>query len=292
MEDADVLATDLYGRRPHARGGIELRSDLRGEVGRIEINEFGVAHAGDSEAPVEPVGTGAVLVMDAEENVAPAIVRECSDRAKPDMRIAQAEIGLAFVLIGFTGAETPDPVCPSLEQRRDRLRVERTAGNGPLRCGRHHRDTRRRLLEVCQKRVKRRIVGYGDRRSVAVSSVANVRDPARIHLPIGPVEVELDGAVAHNQTTFYEAWRLVIQRYGIKNPYTGRGAIMGLLPHGPHNVRDVLATHILKQTGSYEQASYAIQDTPETVLKHYGRFLPQDKAALAAQILNRVWEAA
>ena len=97
---------------------------------------------------------------------------------------------------------------------------------------------------------------------------------------------------AYNMTTFYEAWRLTIQRYGVRNPYTGRGAIEGLLPHGPHNVRDVLATHILKQTGSYEQASYAIQDTPETVAKHYGRFLPQDKAALAAQILNQVWEAA
>ena len=60
----------------------------------------------------------------------------------------------------------------------------------------------------------------------------------------------------------------------------------------PHNVRDVLATHILKQTGSYEQASYAIQDTPDMVAQHYGRFLPQDKAALAAKILNRVWEAA
>ncbi|CCF21010.1 protein of unknown function [Pseudorhizobium banfieldiae] len=80
--------------------------------------------------------------------------------------------------------------------------------------------------------------------------------------------------------------------YGIYNPYTGRAAIKGLLPHGPHNVRDVLATHILKQTGSYEQASYAIQDTPDVVQQHYGRFLPQDKAALAARILNKVWEAA
>jgi hypothetical protein len=97
---------------------------------------------------------------------------------------------------------------------------------------------------------------------------------------------------SYDQTTFYEAWRLAIQRYGIYNPYTGRGAIKGLLPHGPHNVRDVLATHILKQTGSYEQASYAIQDTPEMVANHYGRFLPQDKAALAARILNEVWEAA
>lgn len=96
---------------------------------------------------------------------------------------------------------------------------------------------------------------------------------------------------AYDQTTFYEAWRLIIQRYGIYNPYTGRGAIKGLLPHGPHNVRDVLATHILKRTGSYEQASYAIQDTPDMVAKHYGRFLPQDKAALAARILNQVWEA-
>jgi hypothetical protein len=97
---------------------------------------------------------------------------------------------------------------------------------------------------------------------------------------------------SYDQNTFYEAWRLTIQRYGIYNPYTGRGAIAGLLPHGPHNVRDVLATHILKQTGSYEQASYAIQDTPDMVAQHYGRFLPHDKAALAARILNQVWEAA
>lgn len=97
---------------------------------------------------------------------------------------------------------------------------------------------------------------------------------------------------AYDQTTFYEAWRLTIQRYGIYNPYTKRGAIVGLLPHGPHNIRDIVSTHILKKTGSYEQASYAIQDTPDMVAKHYGRFLPQDKAALAAQILNKVWDAA
>jgi hypothetical protein len=94
----------------------------------------------------------------------------------------------------------------------------------------------------------------------------------------------------YDQTTFYEAWRLVIRRYGIFNPWTGRGAVKGLLPHGPHNVRDVLATHILKKTGSYEQASYAIQDTPDMVAQHYGRFLPQDKAAIAAKVLNRVWD--
>ncbi|MFC0104491.1 hypothetical protein [Sphingopyxis terrae] len=96
---------------------------------------------------------------------------------------------------------------------------------------------------------------------------------------------------AYSQTGFYEAWRLTIQRYGIYNPYTGRGAIKGLLPHGPHNVRDVLATHVLKKTGSYEQAGYAIQDSPEIVAKHYGRFFPQDKSALAAVVLNEAWAA-
>lgn len=94
------------------------------------------------------------------------------------------------------------------------------------------------------------------------------------------------------QTSFYEAWRHTIERYGVFNPYTGRGAIKGLLPHGPHNVRDVLATHILKRTGSYEQAGYAIQDTAETVARYYARFLPNDKAAVAARILDEVWAAA
>jgi hypothetical protein len=99
-------------------------------------------------------------------------------------------------------------------------------------------------------------------------------------------------SASFSQAGFYEAWRMMTQRYGVYNPFTGRGAIKGLLPHGPHNVRDVLATHILKQTGSFEQASYAIQDTPEMVAKHYGRFLPQDKAAMAAKILNAAWSSA
>ncbi len=49
---------------------------------------------------------------------------------------------------------------------------------------------------------------------------------------------------------------------------------------------------ILKQSGSYQQASYALLDTPDVVQQHYGSFLPQDKSPLAAKILNQVWEAA
>ena len=90
--------------------------------------------------------------------------------------------------------------------------------------------------------------------------------------------------------SFYMAWRLAIERYGIYNPFTKRGVIVGLQPHGPHNIRDVLATHVLKKTGSFELAGYAIQASPLTVAKHYGRFLPNDKAAMAEKILDLAWQ--
>ena len=93
----------------------------------------------------------------------------------------------------------------------------------------------------------------------------------------------------HNMHTYHQCWREMILRYGIFNPYTNRGAIKGLLPHGPHAVRDVLATHLLKTTGSYELASFAIQDSLEAVMKHYARFLPHEKIARAAEEVNKVW---
>ena len=74
--------------------------------------------------------------------------------------------------------------------------------------------------------------------------------------------------------------------------WTKRGEIEGLFPLGPNKVRDILAPHILKRSGSHVQAGSAIQDTPDMVAQHYGRFLPQDESEIAARILNQVWEAA
>jgi hypothetical protein len=93
-----------------------------------------------------------------------------------------------------------------------------------------------------------------------------------------------------NEFNFYSIWKEMIRRYGIFNPYTNRGAITGLLPHGPHCVRDVVATHVLKETGSYELAGFAIQDSPRAVMANYTRFLPHEKAALAAAVTNKVWQ--
>jgi hypothetical protein len=115
----------------------------------------------------------------------------------------------------------------------------------------------------------------------------NARDPGTFFVKtVRPSTKSASFDMGH----FYRTWRETIQRFGIYNPYTGKGVIKGLLPHGPHGVRDVLATHILKQTGSFELASYAIQDTPRMVVAHYGRFLPEDKTAQAAKILNKIWQ--
>jgi hypothetical protein len=94
------------------------------------------------------------------------------------------------------------------------------------------------------------------------------------------------GYATHSIDKFYETWRLAVQLYGIYNPYTHRGAIKGLLTHGPHSISDVIATHVLKQTGSYALAAFEILASPETVMQHYGRFLPRKKIARAAKILN------
>lgn len=90
--------------------------------------------------------------------------------------------------------------------------------------------------------------------------------------------------------SFYDAWRSAIVKFGIYNPYTNRGAIKGLLPHGPHCVRDILATHVLKTTGSVELAGHAIQDTPQMVAQFYGRFLPSEKTALVIEAIKDAWK--
>jgi hypothetical protein len=94
---------------------------------------------------------------------------------------------------------------------------------------------------------------------------------------------------SYDGNAFNREWNDIIRRFGVYNPYTGHGAIEGLLPHGPNSVRDVIATHMLKQSASFELAAFAIQDNPETIKAHYGRFLPEEKSALAARVLNRAW---
>lgn len=89
----------------------------------------------------------------------------------------------------------------------------------------------------------------------------------------------------YTQEGYYEAFRSTITTYGIYNPYTGQGAIEGLRPHGPHSVRHILATTMVKLTGGFSEAAALLMDTEEMVRDNYARFLPGERHARAQGIL-------
>lgn len=65
--------------------------------------------------------------------------------------------------------------------------------------------------------------------------------------------------------------------------------MVNLQPHGPHALRDIIATHVIKKTGSFALAAIAIRDTEQTVRKHYARFLPEDKSSLFREITSDIF---
>lgn len=90
------------------------------------------------------------------------------------------------------------------------------------------------------------------------------------------------------QEAFYNAFVAAVRRYGIRNPFNGRGAIEGLRPHGPHaGFRDVVATHILKTGGGVSIAADALLDSEEMIRAHYGRYLPQDRIKAASNFVAK-----
>lgn len=87
---------------------------------------------------------------------------------------------------------------------------------------------------------------------------------------------------------FHAMYSRLTRMYFAHNPYLGRG-VPGVKPHGPHAVRDMLATFIIQLTGSYELAAYILTDSEQTVREHYTRFLPKDKTRLVDWFINGVW---
>ncbi len=51
----------------------------------------------------------------------------------------------------------------------------------------------------------------------------------------------------------------------------------GLLPFGPHSIRHMVATEIVKRTGSFEAAANVLLDSVDMVVRHYARFAPRDR---------------
>jgi transcriptional regulator with XRE-family HTH domain len=50
-----------------------------------------------------------------------------------------------------------------------------------------------------------------------------------------------------------------------------------VLPFGPHSIRHVVATEVVKRTGSFEAAANVLLDSIDMVVQHYARFAPRDR---------------
>lgn len=87
---------------------------------------------------------------------------------------------------------------------------------------------------------------------------------------------------------FERVYRSLTILYLAENKYLGRG-IPGVKPHGPHAVRDIIATFLIKKTGLFEAVAYALADSVAVVRNHYTCFLPQDKTHLADKLLYEAW---
>ncbi|NCD09622.1 MAG: hypothetical protein EOL98_09375 [Negativicutes bacterium] len=73
------------------------------------------------------------------------------------------------------------------------------------------------------------------------------------------------------------------------NKYRVNPGMPGLHSHGPHALRDIIATHIIKKTGSYSDAAIAIDDSEQIVRSHYARFLPCDRAQIVKSLTSDVF---
>lgn len=103
---------------------------------------------------------------------------------------------------------------------------------------------------------------------------------------VNPVEW---AAAEFTDAVFYQYYRAIIAQYGVYNPFTGRGAVPGIKPHGSHCVRALVATHVLGRTGSFDDAAYAIQDTVGVTRRYYARFVSVERAAIVSDVLESVW---
>ena len=75
------------------------------------------------------------------------------------------------------------------------------------------------------------------------------------------------------------------KRHFVHNRYRRRG-MRGIMAHGPHCVRHVGATAVLKNGGTYAQAGRVIQDNEESARKSYVEWGPTDSGQNAGELLD------
>ncbi|OYY66586.1 MAG: hypothetical protein B7Y49_02065 [Sphingomonas sp. 28-62-11] len=93
-----------------------------------------------------------------------------------------------------------------------------------------------------------------------------------------------EGGTPFTASLLAHCYYKMTKRHFVHNRHRRRG-IRGFMPHGPHSVRHVGATAVLKKGGSYADAGRVIQDSEETARRDYVEFGPQDNGQRAGQLL-------
>lgn len=75
----------------------------------------------------------------------------------------------------------------------------------------------------------------------------------------------------------------------VYNPVTETG-LKGVEHSGPHSIRHIVATHVLKETGSYASAGAAIQDSEQTAKRHYAHYMPADRDKRFRHLITGIME--
>lgn len=70
----------------------------------------------------------------------------------------------------------------------------------------------------------------------------------------------------------------------VENRWRGTG-IPNVKRHGPHSVRHIRGTTVVKKTGSFQLAGDANQNSEKTARKYYTRFLPENRVRRVNDIL-------
>jgi hypothetical protein len=79
-------------------------------------------------------------------------------------------------------------------------------------------------------------------------------------------------------------YRKVVERYLVENKWRGTG-IARVRIHGPHAVRHIRGTKVIKETGSFQLAGDANHHSERAAREFYARWLPQDRTKKANEVL-------
>jgi hypothetical protein len=75
-----------------------------------------------------------------------------------------------------------------------------------------------------------------------------------------------------------------VERYLVENKWRGTG-IARVRTHGPHAVRHIRGTKVIKETGSFQLAGDANHHSESAARKFYARMLPKDRTKKANEVL-------